>query len=94
MARCQSDPRTFGQELRAAEGLPPPDGSLTERELDWLIAQINLRAEEQLLDLGCGSGALTLALVEKTHCRAIGIDLMFERSAFAQARARCIPQQR
>jgi cyclopropane-fatty-acyl-phospholipid synthase len=46
-----------------------------EQKLDHILAKLQLRPGERLLDIGCGWGALVFRAVEKFGARAVGITL-------------------
>ena len=63
--------------------------SMLQHVGDALLAQASLQSGERVLDVGCGSGALTLAAQERighTGC-AIGVDISQPLIANAQRRA-------
>ncbi|MEU0877374.1 class I SAM-dependent methyltransferase [Lentzea sp. NPDC005914] len=70
-------------------GLPPDLQStslLTGTGLDEVVAALNLREGQVLLDLACGRGGYGLEIVRRTGCRLIGVD--FSAVAIDQARHR------
>jgi cyclopropane-fatty-acyl-phospholipid synthase len=46
-----------------------------EQKLDHILAKLQVRPGERLLDIGCGWGALVFRAVEKFGARAVGITL-------------------
>ncbi len=48
------------------------------RQLDYIMNSIPISSDDELLDLGCGSGGLLRMLRDKYGCRAAGIDLLDE----------------
>jgi SAM-dependent methyltransferase len=69
-------------------------GSLYHRLLDPPLAEarrvaVDLVADgSSVLDLGCGTGELCLDLLEKKHCRVVGVDLSLRMLDFARKAAR------
>lgn len=60
-------------------------GWRTAAEQERIAQLLQLGPDRHLLDVGCGSGGPTLALVERTGCRATGLDV--ESAGIAQATA-------
>jgi len=58
---------------------------LSAEEQDRLIGWLDLRPNDRLLDVGCGSGGPTLRIAERTGCRVHGVDL--EAAAIGAAQA-------
>jgi len=60
-----------------------------------VIEQLALRGDEQVLDLGCGTGTLTrdiaAALSDKEHSRCTGLDAAEKMIAIAKRKAATIP---
>jgi cyclopropane-fatty-acyl-phospholipid synthase len=55
-------------------------------KLDLVCRKLRLRAEERLLDVGCGWGSMVLHAAEHYGVRATGITLSVEQAAFARKR--------
>jgi SAM-dependent methyltransferase len=86
MSRSPTD--GFGARIAATyDELRPLDAGL-ERLVDDLDRAGDLRGR-RLLDIGCGTGSITAALVERCLCKAWGVDASAEM--VAQARAKRIP---
>jgi len=62
-------------------------GWRTVAEQAWIAEVLRLGPERRLLDVACGSGGPSLALVEKTGCRVTGLDAEAAGIAYARARA-------
>jgi len=64
-------------------------GWLTAGEHDLFLSWLKLGADDQLLDVACGSGGPSLRAVRQTRCRVRGIDLHEDavRTARTQAEA-------
>jgi ubiquinone/menaquinone biosynthesis C-methylase UbiE len=78
----------FGARIAATyDELRPLDAGL-ERLVDDLDRAGDLRGR-RLLDIGCGTGSITAALVERCLCKAWGVDASAEM--VAQARVKRIP---
>jgi ubiquinone/menaquinone biosynthesis C-methylase UbiE len=60
--------------------------------IEWWLVRLaqagGLASGKRLLDLGCGTGRWTIALVERTGCRAVGVDRSPEMLAEARAKDR------
>lgn len=69
----------------------PTDGRDTEarwaRETpylaDLIAGRLGLREGQLLVDYGCGVGRLAKALIERTGCRVLGVDISEDMRAFA-----------
>lgn len=61
-------------------------GWRTLDEQDAIVSLVNEHAPCDVLDVACGSGGPSLALVQRTECRLIGVDA--ERAAIEWARRR------
>jgi magnesium-protoporphyrin O-methyltransferase len=88
---CPADPRiarTFDRRMRdaAARGALPEMVNVTRALVDLLDDVADQRPT--LLELGCGSGALTVELLRRGATRADGVDLSAESLALAERRAR------
>lgn len=57
-------------------------------QLDKLLAILNMSSKDQVLDLGCGLGAITEYLSDVTQAHLIGIDIAGEAVRRAQDRTR------
>jgi trans-aconitate methyltransferase len=63
------------------------NSSLQKSYADTLLAAIQLRGQERILDLGCGDGRLTAALSRRVpHGSVLGVDISPEMTAYARAR--------
>lgn len=47
---------------------------MDKSQLDYLLNSISIKGNDIILDLGCGSGSILNALVNKYQCKGIGID--------------------
>lgn len=47
----------------------------TERRADYMIANMNLGKESEILEIGCGTGEISYLLAKKTAAEVIGADL-------------------
>jgi len=71
--------RVFGKDLCQ-------DGQVDMVALEDLLARLNLRPNEHLLDLGCGAGVLARFISDRTGAKVTGLD--FASSAIAEAKRR------
>lgn len=55
--------------------------------MGWHIALLRVDRDSRVLDVACGSGGPSLALVERTGCRLTGADVEAAAIAHAVARA-------
>lgn len=62
--------------------------SWTKQLRKYLYMQIGLRDGDRILDVGCGTGALSSDFQETTGTSLLGLDLDFERIAFAKTHDR------
>ena len=60
----------------------------TRSEVEAAVADLDLRPESRLLDIGCGSGWPALYMVEKSGCRAVLTDVPETGLEFARNRAK------
>ncbi len=60
-------------------------GMLTQAQLDLLCRALDLSPDCRVLDLGCGTGALTAAIADRTGATLTGIDFSAEAIRFAAA---------
>lgn len=72
---------TYGEDLGQS-------GWTTTYELDRFAEMLELSAESQLLDVGCGSGGPALYLSETTGARVFGVDVLEEGTSTATRLAR------
>jgi SAM-dependent methyltransferase len=69
-------------------------GSLYHRLLDPPLAEVRRVAVDlvtdgsSVMDLGCGTGELCVELLEKKHCRVVGVDLSLRMLDFARGATR------
>lgn len=47
----------------------------TQRRCDWMISQMDLSSQRDILEIGCGTGELSSILAEKTNHHVLGTDL-------------------
>ena len=47
----------------------------TERRADYMIANMNLSEESEILEIGCGTGEISYLLAKKTGTRVLGTDI-------------------
>lgn len=59
-----------------------------EAKLDHICRKLRLRPGDQLLDVGCGWGALIMHAVRRYGVTALGITLSYEQAALARERIR------
>ena len=65
--------------------IPRPE---TELLVELALERIDARAEIHILDLGCGSGAIALAIAQqRQHARVIGVDVSPQAVALARRNA-------
>ncbi len=77
----------FGLDLEITPDvlIPRPE---TELLVELALERIDARAEVHVLDLGCGSGAIALAIAqERQHARVVGVDVSPQAVALAQRNA-------
>lgn len=74
----------FGSRAARYDELRPADGAWWER-FDALVAAGDLRGR-RVLDVGCGTGQLAAALVERAGAKVWGVDASPEMLAVARAR--------
>jgi SAM-dependent methyltransferase len=60
-------------------------GYLTRHDLDTIAARLALAPGSTLLDVGCGRGGPGLALAQRLHLKLIGVDIIPEAVAQADA---------
>jgi SAM-dependent methyltransferase len=70
---------------RAAGGALPPIHAVSQRLLDTLAVDV-AAASPSVLELGCGSGALTVELLQRGASSALGVDLSTESLDVARRR--------
>ncbi len=76
-----------------------PQGAAWWRRFDALVERGSLRGR-RVLDVGCGTGALAVALAEKAHCRVWAVDVSPAMVEITRGRlprgaaARCAPAER
>lgn len=76
-----------------------PQGAAWWRRFDALVERGSLRGR-RVLDVGCGTGALAVALAEKAHCRVWAVDASPAMVEITRGRlprgaaARCAPAER
>jgi SAM-dependent methyltransferase len=64
----------------------PNGGNLQTRVRDFLLARLDWDGNGQALDIGCGSGALTISLAQKyAKARVVGIDYWGEQWGYSQS---------
>jgi len=91
--------RHFGQVASSYDALRR---EATDEVADWLVAAADLQASHKLLDIGCGTGAMTRLLAGRLGISAVGIDPSEEmlqvansesdpRCRFIQGRAEELP---
>src|SRR6185437_6717219 len=61
-------------------------GTAQERKLDYLCRKLRLRADQRLLDIGCGWGALVIHATKHFGVRAEGITLSERQAEWARER--------
>src|SRR4051812_35587284 len=61
--------------------------AVAERDLDALLARVDLRPADRILEVGCGWGRHALALAERGFGRVVSIDIAPELLAIARALA-------
>ncbi len=66
------------------DSLHPGGLALTNR----LGKLVNIKADDMVLDLACGSGASAMAIARAFHCRVVGVDLGAQSIAEAASTAR------
>ncbi|KAA0155142.1 hypothetical protein FNF27_07223 [Cafeteria roenbergensis] len=74
-------------------GRPRFAGSLDDaqvRKLDDLIELADVRAEHEVLDIGCGWGGLAIRLAQTRGCKVHGITLSSEQKAWAEKRVEAL----
>jgi SAM-dependent methyltransferase len=83
MTNRRADYSQIAQVYDAARGMDRP-------HIAWWLTRLadrgRLRPGKRLLDLGCGTGRWTIPLVERTGCRAVGVDN--SAAMLAEARAK------
>ena len=60
-------------------------------KLDLIIAKLDLKSSDHLLDIGCGWGGLARYVAEKVGCRVTGVNISTEQTAFAQDYCKGLP---
>lgn len=56
------------------------------KKLDHILTKVQAQANDRLLDIGCGWGALVIRAAQKFGCRCVGITLSQQQYAFAKER--------
>jgi SAM-dependent methyltransferase len=75
---CQ---RVFGSDRRHFD-------MMTQLQFEKLLEVLDIRAEDRVLDLGCGTGSLPETIADLTGANVVGIDLSANAIEFAQERTR------
>jgi cyclopropane-fatty-acyl-phospholipid synthase len=57
-----------------------------QKKIDHILAKIQLRPGDTLLDIGCGWGALVIRAAEKYGAKCVGVTLSENQAALARAR--------
>jgi cyclopropane-fatty-acyl-phospholipid synthase len=68
-----------------------PDDTLAkaqEQKLDHILAKLDLKSGERLLDIGCGWGALVIRAAKKSGAQAVGVTLSSNQFEFASERVK------
>jgi cyclopropane-fatty-acyl-phospholipid synthase len=58
------------------------------KKIDHILAKIDLRPGQRLLDIGCGWGALVLRAAQRHGARCVGVTLSENQAALARERVR------
>lgn len=61
---------------------------MTQRQFEKLLEVLELRAEDRVLDLGCGTGSIAETIADLTGATVVGIDFSANAIEFAQEKTR------
>jgi len=57
-------------------------------KIDHIIKKLNLKANQRVLDIGCGWGTLAIEIAKKTQCEVVGITLSENQLEFAKQKTK------
>jgi SAM-dependent methyltransferase len=61
---------------------------MTQKQFEKLLEVLEIRVEDRVLDLGCGTGSLPETIADLTGAKVVGIDFSANAIEFAQERTR------